>query len=473
MSAPRSLSSKLVGYSVLASMIAFFTLPATTTIPMTLFRVGEYAYVNLEGWTTKRPRALIQKSLTRMPSGGMAIKRNDALFAHEQLNPEFRFAVIDAASGEALPGSNAELVAAFAQLRDFDLVNSMFHLPGDPNPKSRGFIRLEDTPFGPMKFITYGSYFHWDDVLYAIYHNLTINSVIAFLPLGAAVAGMAYVIVRSGLAPLRSAAAKAASIDANSLSQRIPEDELPSEVLPFVQAMNGALERVDEGVARERRFTANAAHELRTPIAILRARVDKLEEAPLKHDIKRDVRRIQSIVEQLLVLAQIQRRGDAPERKLDLCETVLAIAADYMPIAIDNRRCVEYDAPPHPVLVCVDQWAVECIVSNLIENALRAEPESGAVMVSVKTGAVIEVIDHGDGIAAADRELIFEPFWRKDDSAPGTGLGLSIVRELVTKIGGAISIDTTPGGGATFAVRLKECGEHALASSHRDRLETG
>jgi two-component system, OmpR family, sensor kinase len=312
-----------------------------------------------------------------------------------------------------------------------------------------------------------------DDLLYAVYHNLTINSVIAFIPLGAAVAGIAYIIVRSGLAPLRSAAAKAARIDAHSLSERIPESDLPSEVLPFVQAMNGALERVDKGIARERRITANATHELRTPIAILRARVDELDDAPLKQDIKRDVRRVQTIVEQLLVMAQIERQSAGTAATLDLGEIVLTIAADYMPIAIDNGRRVEFEEPTQQVFVQAERWAIESIVTNLVENAVRAEPEGGVVTIRVRPDAVIEVIDHGEGIAPADRELVFEPFWRKDDAAPGTGLGLSIVRELVTRIGGSISVDATQGRGATFAVRLKAFATREHVSGRENQLHQG
>ncbi len=90
------------------------------------------------------------------------------------------------------------------------------------------------------------------------------------------------------------------------------------------------------------------------------------------------------------------------------------------------------------------------MLANLIDNALHAEPEGGLVLVKVTGRAVVEVIDHGEGVAECDREMIFEPFWRKSETRPGTGLGLSIARELVSMHGGHIWVEETPGGGATF-----------------------
>ena len=219
--------------------------------------------------------------------------------------------------------------------------------------------------------------------------------------------------------------------------------------------MNSALERVKEGVARQRRFTANSAHELRTPIAILRGRVDKLEDIPLKDDIQRDVHRIQTILEQLLVLAQIEERGAAVSPPvLDLGDTVLSVTADYMPIALSNDRHLAFEAPPIPVFVHAYRWAIESVVMNLIENAVRAEPVGGTVLIRIKADAIIEVTDHGDGIAPLDREIIFEPFWRKDEKKPGTGLGLAIAKELVDKHHGCLWVEETAGGGATFKIAL-------------------
>ena len=165
--------------------------------------------------------------------------------------------------------------------------------------------------------------------------------------------------------------------------------------------------------------------------------------------------RIQTIIEQLLALAQIEARGQGePSPRIDIAETVLSATADYMPIAFDNGRHIAFEPPPGPIMVCGYQWAVESIVTNLIENAVRAEPADGTVIVRVTADATVEVVDHGEGVAPADREKIFEPFWRKSDATPGTGLGLAISRELIDKLGGRIWVEQTPGGGATFKIAL-------------------
>ncbi|PWB82972.1 MAG: sensor histidine kinase [Methylocystaceae bacterium] len=451
----QALSSRLVAYWVAGSVLAFFTLPATVYLPLTALKIGDYANTGLEGWTTKRGRDVVLESIRRDADGSIYVELTAALRAHSIRNPRFKFAVVDPETGGPLPGSSTGLASAFSKAPSVDVMTSMFHLTDDPNPTGRGHYRAVDTPFGRLKIIVYGSEFHWDDVLYQLYNYMSLTNFVAYLPLCTVMSVVALVVVRAGLAPLRSAAAKVGEIDVNSLHQRVSSAGLPLEILPFVDAVNSALHRVDEGVARQRRFTANAAHELRTPIAILRARVDKLHDNPLKLDIERDVRRIQGVVDQLLVLAQIKERNAAAAPVVNLGETVLMVAADFMPIVVARERHIELEPPPAPVFVHGYRWAIESIVTNLVENAVRAEPKGGTITVRVRPTAVIEVIDHGEGVASDDHEKLFEPFWRKSDKTSGTGLGLSIVRELVNEMGGNISVDTTSGGGATFRVAFE------------------
>ncbi len=451
----RSLSSRLVVFWVLGSLLAFFSTPATVQIPLAFFLQGDH-YQALEVWTTRRARAVVLDSLRRSSDGQLYIELTDLLRAHIKRNQDFRFAIFDPDSGALLPGSSEELAANFKGLSDnVEVFGSLFHLVHDPNPKGRGYVRTTLTPFGRLGTIVYGSSFHWDDVFYQLNANLSLESFLTYLPLCLVLSLVAFVVVKRALTPLRRVATQIAGIDVNCLERRVPTEDIPSEIVPFVEAVNSALERVKEGVARQRRFTANSAHELRTPIAILRGRVDTLEDIPLKDDIQRDVHRIQTILEQLLVLAQIEERGAAvspPE--LDLGETVLSVTADYIPIALSNDRHLAFEAPPIPVFVHAYRWAIESVVMNLIENAVRAEPVGGTVLIRIKADAIIEVTDHGDGIAPLDREIIFEPFWRKDEKKPGTGLGLAIAKELVDKHHGCLWVEETAGGGATFKIAL-------------------
>ncbi|PWB82146.1 MAG: two-component sensor histidine kinase, partial [Methylocystaceae bacterium] len=172
---------------------------------------------------------------------------------------------------------------------------------------------------------------------------------------------IAWFMVRRGLAPLRVAADEVSCIDMDSLDQRIPQEDMPTEIAPFVSAVNQALGRLAAGIAAQRRFTANAAHELRTPVAILRARVDSPDEKTFAQDIKRDVRRIQTIVEQLLAAARISNAESAMDEKLDLGAVVLAMVADYMPLVVENRRRIEFEPPSSPVVVRGNRRALECV----------------------------------------------------------------------------------------------------------------
>ncbi len=103
------------------------------------------------------------------------------------------------------------------------------------------------------------------------------------------------------------------------------------------------------------------------------------------------------------------------------------------------------------------RWAVESIVTNLMENAARAEPPGGTIVIRLTNDRKLEVIDHGVGVDTEDRDAIFEPFWRKYDADKGTGLGLAITKELIIAHGWRIWVEETPGGGATFKISFVDC----------------
>ncbi len=440
----RSLTARLTFYCTLGLLVAYFTLPATVYLPYTLFRHDETANSTRAFWAAGRAREIVLRSLRKSPDGARYVETTDALRAYEEQNPEFRFAVLDARTGYIFPGSSNEAAAErFSNLiPQIDLYDPLFHI-------------TSNTPIGKVVILVYGSYFHWNDMFFRWYTFVTLMNILSSVVLCVVFSSIAFWAVRKSLAPLRLNAARISKIDVNSLKQKMSTDDFPSEIVPFVHAVNDAFQRVREGVERQRRFIANSAHELRTPIAVLGTRVDKLEETPVKVEIAHDVFRVQTIIEQLLALARIEARGQGePSPHIDIAETVLSAAANYMPIALDNGRHIAFEAPPGPIMVCGYQWAVESIVTNLIENAVRAEPADGTVIVRVTADATVEVVDHGEGVAPADREKIFEPFWRKSDATPGTGLGLAISRELIDKLGGRIWVEETPGGGATFKIAL-------------------
>lgn len=470
----RSLSSRLIVYWLVGSLLAFFSIPATVYLPLAAIQFGDNAQTNLEAWTTRRASAVVAAALRQREDGSKYIETTDELRRHLAVNPNFKFAAFDPLTGDAFAGSSLEASDFRIIPRGYQEYASNFRALDDPNPRFRGFACLMETSVGQVRIVVFGADFHWDDVLYQLYYYLSLETLLSYLPLFCVMSISAVVAMRRGLAPLRDISRRISAIDMNSLNRPIPSNEVPTEIVSILDAMNAALRRLDEGVARQRRFTANSAHELRTPITILNSHVEKLENAPLKIEIQRDVRRIRTIVEQMLVLAQLAERKSETTTPpdLELVGAVRAIVADYAPIAFDNDRNFELDAPAAPVFVAAYRWAIESVVTNLLENAVRAEPRHGTISIKVSPEGVVEVVDHGPGVEPGEQDKIFEPFWRKDDNTPGTGLGLSIVRALMEKMGGSISVAETPGGGATFALRFPQGRTKPAPSETAPRAET-
>ena len=399
-------------------------------------------------------RDLVLESLRRADSGVAYMEPTPKLRAYLRENPKFHFAVFESICGAALRGSDAKLVATVEAVGPCHIMEDPVgpHIGDDPDPTSMTFLSVVDAPIGKLPLALYGYTFHWTDWLYYLIERSSVAFFPILGPMLLSVLVGAWLTVRHGLAPLKSAAQKVAGVDMNSLNQRVATQRMPDEVAPFVDAVNAALARLDIGVATQRRFIANAAHQLRTPITILRTHIDDsdTDEATFRRTVKHDAIRIQAIVEQLLAAASLSNKPDAVDEKVDLGDTILDLISDYLPLALENGREIELDCPSEVIMVRGNRRAIESIVTNLIDNALRAEPEGGTVLVRVRPGATVEVVDHGEGVAVEDNEKIFEPFWRKDDSVPGMGLGLSIVKEMMDKQGGRVWVEETPGGGATF-----------------------
>jgi signal transduction histidine kinase len=393
------------------------------------------------------------KSVTRESDGALRLEPIDALRTRIERTPTLRYAVLNAANCEPLPGSHPESVAALVCRERVKTTAWWFHVVDESNSTSSGVASLEVTAFGPAIVSMRGYRVLWSDlpqILATEAKYIALHSG----PVFAIAAVIVWFAVRRGLKPLSASAVKLGHIDMDSLNQRLSEEDIPIEIKRFVSAVNEALTRLDAGVARQRRFIANAAHQLCTPIAILRARLDDPDDETLRRDQRRDLRRLQAIVEQLLVSARMSERGGETKESLDLAVLVRSRIADYAPLARESERRVEFEGPSSAVALRGYRQALESIFDNLVDNALRAEPAGGVVIVRVTQGGSVAVIDHGEGVAECDRELIFEPFWRRSEATPGAGLGLAIVKELVELHGGTISVGETPQGGATFEVRL-------------------
>jgi signal transduction histidine kinase len=396
-----------------------------------------------------RIRDLVGQSASRSADGALRVLPNAALQAEIDSNPNLQFAAFDTLDRPAAEGSTVELATALERVRSVDVAAMEFFLTSDPSKRHLVSLWPVSTPVGKLLIAVRGGAFKWSDPIAALLDGaryLAITLVLVFLMS----ALVSLLVIRRSLAPLRRTAAEADDIRMDTLGQGLRAEGAPSEVLPLVAAVNRALARLDASAERMRRYSANAAHELRTPVAILRARVENAADGPLKAELRRDVKKIQAIIDQLLISARLTENQAEMSREVDLVRAARDVTADYSPLIYVCGRRIEFEAEEEKTMIRANRQAVDCVIANLIDNALRAEPEGGAVLVRVRRDATVEVVDHGAGVAPQDRELVFEPFWRKSQDADGTGLGLAISRELTEKLGGRIGVRDTPLGGATF-----------------------
>jgi signal transduction histidine kinase len=262
-------------------------------------------------------------------------------------------------------------------------------------------------------------------------------------------------IVRGALKPITRASQLARSIQPGSMGLRLPDRGLPSEVLPLVEAVNQALDRLEHGFQMQRDFTADAAHELRTPLAVLMTMIDVLPDRRAAAELRPHIQGMSRIVGQLLELAELECSTVGAEEVADLravCSEAVSIMA---PVALAGGKSIELTAPPAPVWVQGNAEMLFRAVRNLVENAIRYTANATMVEVEVGDSGAVTVKDRGPGVPDAERELIFRRFWRRDRrTGPNAGLGLSIVQRAIQIHGGIVGVGQREGGGAVFSISL-------------------
>ncbi|MBN9087830.1 MAG: HAMP domain-containing protein [Reyranella sp.] len=266
-------------------------------------------------------------------------------------------------------------------------------------------------------------------------------------------------IFRRALASVTEASAAAASVSPQRTDVRLPEEALPSEIAPLVHAVNQALDRLEAGFRAQRDFTADMAHELRTPLAVARARVDSFDPGPLRDQLRADLVNMTRTVNQVLDIAELENFLVGGDARADLHEVCADAVAFMAPLAVERGQTVALTGDPGPVWVRGHTEALFRAVRNLVENAIRHTPAGVSIEVEVTEGGVVRVLDDGPGVPEADRESIFRRFWRRDRSkGDSRGLGLAIVARVAEAHEGSVSVEERPGGGSIFTLRLRPAG---------------
>jgi signal transduction histidine kinase len=274
------------------------------------------------------------------------------------------------------------------------------------------------------------------------------------IPFLLAVLGISALTVRRSLAPLNELATLATKIDPGHSTLRLPSAGIPEEILPLVSSVNNVLDRLDEGLRQQREFNANAAHQLRTPLAVLGANIDTMTDSAVAAKLRYDVEVMGRIVNQLLLVARLETLNVRLDERVDLCLTARQAAENLGPIAISTHKTLEVEEPAAPVFIRGNGFVVNIAISNLIENALNHSPPGKAVRIRVTPSPSVEIHDSGPGIPAEFREKIFERFWRGEASKEGAGLGLAIVRRIMHALNGTVSVADAYEGGAQFTLQF-------------------
>ena len=258
-----------------------------------------------------------------------------------------------------------------------------------------------------------------------------------------------FVLARS----LRRVAGVAQSLDPQAPSHVLPETRLPTEILPMVRAVNRMIRRIDEANEEQAFFLAAAAHELRTPLAIVRTRLENLPDGPDKEELKDDLRRMTSLVDQLLRLMSVRNKG-APSQTVDLVSVARNVVAERAPLVIDKGVEIDLDANGESVQVRGDERLLRVALANLVDNALSFSRSGQRLEVQVGPRKKITVRDQGPGIPDKELENIFRPFAKNPPNRRGHGLGLAITRSIMALHGGSVNATNLKGGGASFALQF-------------------
>ncbi len=287
--------------------------------------------------------------------------------------------------------------------------------------------------------------------------GLAARSLLPFAILIPALAALIWVVVGRGLAPLQRVA-KALAQRSPDAMQPLPDDHLPPEIRPLVEALNNLLARLELALATQRAFVADAAHELRTPLAALKLQLQLAERADTPAarvaaiaKLHERLDRATHLVAQLLTLARQEPRMTTRKfAAVNLAVLARQVVADHSPLAERRNIDLGVAADAGEVSTQGDADSLRILLGNLVDNAIRYTPPGGQVDVNVQRlngQPVLSVVDSGPGIPIEERERVFDRFYRREGSVvTGSGLGLAIVQNIAEQHGARVALADNPAG---------------------------
>jgi signal transduction histidine kinase len=442
--------------SIISRIISLHVIAITVTsicMPLALYWLLSSSATELHHRALREYADAIAQYLKRDAGGGLRLDLPPGLRElYSESYGRYGFAVLDGA-GRVLFSSLSNGAAIF---------------PGDHASAGERFLesrRSNAVIYGASIEKSIGDTAVWIQVAQDLAHrDVLIDDIVAdffprvgwvTVPILLLLLAIDILIFRRALRPVRQASDIAETIGPARADVRLPTEGMPREILPLVNAVNQALARLEQGFRTQREFTADAAHELRTPLAILSARIDTLGEPAIRDALRRDIAGMSRIVSQLLEIAELEGFVVDPGETADLQIVAAEVAAFIAPLALAQDKSIALNGAKGPVWIRGNPETLFHAVRNLAENALSHTPAGTTVEIDVSEDGTIRVLDAGPGIQPGERELIFRRFWRGDRRRQGSaGLGLSIVQRIVEAHAGIIAVENRASGGAVFSLRF-------------------
>ena len=391
---------------------------------------------------------VLHEALARGAQGQLVVRESPTLRAFKAENDRLWFVV---ATPDGMIVSYGAVPPLYAEMSRFIRLIKDGDIRGAIDTDEAASIDSIDTPIGEVR-VMYGG----NTSKRATFLTMLTKTYPIYLPLLAIALPAVFLtvprVVRHALAGLNAVVSKAPEIDPRQPGSRLPVNDVPKEVAPLIIAFNSILQRLEEQFQVRQRFLVDAAHELRTPIAIMQTRIEGMSEGGERRRLMADVARLGETAEQLL---DFERNDQATEvhESVDLVEIARSIVADLAPMAIAGGYEISFESDVDQVERKGSRPALQRAISNLVRNAIDHGGNNGAISVMVSWHGEITVSDEGPGIPADQREQVFEPFYRLTPRSTGAGLGLSLVKQIVANHHGHVTIDSATSG-TTFKIRL-------------------
>lgn len=272
-----------------------------------------------------------------------------------------------------------------------------------------------------------------------------------------------YFATRRALQPLTRLASQASelgsAVAAGKTFAPLSDVGLPSEFEGVVTGINAMLAKLDHSLSLQKQFTSDVAHQLRTPLAVLLLESSTLPPGAERDRIKQELSDLADLVNQLLRFAQAEDAMARQRHAVDIAETARKVCEDFANAAFGAKKQIEFDAPEQPAVVSGHPALIDAAIRNLVENAVKLSPPHSTISVTIDGARKIIVEDRGPGVPDAQKEVIFERFWRADRRRVGTGIGLALVRRIAFLHGGDVRVEDRSGGGARFIMALSPAAE--------------